>query len=65
MVDYFASRGSNSAKDQTADKLGKQLKSLDQMAENHEKVHTGSEQAVGAPTKQWKTWPKKAMSGMK
>ena len=52
MVDYFASQGIKLSEEiQTADKLGKQLKSFTEWLKTMKKVHPGSEQAVGAPDK--------------
>ncbi len=52
MVDYFASQGIKLSEEiQTADKLGKQLKSFTEWLKTMKKVHAGSEQAVGAPDK--------------
>ncbi len=52
MVDYFASQGIKLSEEmQTADKLGKQLKSFTEWLKTMKKVHTGSEQTTGSPDK--------------
>ncbi|HMX36056.1 MAG TPA: hypothetical protein PKA94_02160 [Ferruginibacter sp.] len=52
MVDYFASQGIKLSEEiQTADKLGKQLKSFTEWLKTMKKVHAGSEQAAGASDK--------------
>jgi hypothetical protein len=51
MVDYFASQGIKLSEEaQTADKLGKQLKSFTEWLKTMKKVHTGSTEAQGDPT---------------